>query len=150
MSQTLSELMTKLDETEADIARMSSEIEKVQEVIDNVEEGKKEEKGKARKEKALSVNDEFVEAKKEEKEIEGEDEDGKTEKKKVNVKVTNFSPAKISGLEVISCLFLVNGKLLLLILYKQNNFVFIDFANILKQFFCMTQVPCYVYLYLPF
>ena len=102
MSHTLSELMTKLDETEADIARMTSEIEKVQEVIDNADEGKKEEKDKTKKEKA-TTKEEHAKAKKEEKKKEKDDDDQEmTTKKTVNVKVTNFSPAKISGLEVTS------------------------------------------------
>jgi tRNA A37 methylthiotransferase MiaB len=80
--------MTKLDETEADIARMTSEIEKVQEVIDNADEGKKEEHAKAKKEEKKKEKD--------------DDDQEMTTKKTVNVKVTNFSPAKISGLEVTS------------------------------------------------
>jgi hypothetical protein len=97
--------MNKLDETEADIARMNSKIEKVQEVIDGVEDDgvfhhkheKKVLEKPVKKKDFLFDNEEDDE---DDLDNDEDSEDVKKDKKKVNVKVTNFSHAKISGLPV--------------------------------------------------
>ena len=104
LSHTLNELMNKLDETEADIARMNSKIEKVQEVIDSVDdEGifhHKHDKKVA--DKPAKKKDFFFDKVEEDDDLDDDEdsEDVKKDNKKVNVKVTNFSHAKISGLPV--------------------------------------------------
>lgn len=93
--------MDKLDATEADIAKMTNEIEKAQEVIDRVDKTPTSTPtpgiDKGEKEKGFEAQ----EAKAATEEESDEEEEIKLETKKVNVKVTNFSPAKLTGLQVI-------------------------------------------------
>jgi hypothetical protein len=90
LGNTLNDLMAKLDATDADIARVTDEIDKVQDVIDRAEEAvlhkdkRPDEDGAGSPSKPAATGSE----------------EAFPEKKMVNVKVSNFSPAKIAGLEV--------------------------------------------------
>ena len=110
--------MSKLDATEADIAKMTEEINKVHEVIETTEAkinslNEDELLDKQVAENQASDGDDLkVQAanldssgplkadasNEEETEVQG----SKPDQKRVNVKVTNYSPAKLAGLEVIS------------------------------------------------
>jgi hypothetical protein len=120
--------MSKLDETEADIARMTRQIEKAQEVIDDAEQGafqKTNNKDRKNKEKSPTKNDksskpkEAISSKKGEKvakvddivldkktdttdktSTEKDEKEEKPEQSQVSVKMTNLSP-NLGGLQVL-------------------------------------------------
>ena len=119
--------MSKLDETEADIARMTSQIEQAQDVIDEAEQGllqksdKKDRKNKEQKsstkpkkvlkskdailaekdEKTSTVDESLVDKKtdKSKTSAEKEEKEEKPGQSKVSVKMTNLSP-NLGGLQV--------------------------------------------------
>ena len=121
----MNELMSKLDETEADIARMTSQIEQAQDVIDEAEQGllqksdKKDRKNKEPKsstktkkasqskdaistkkdDKTSTVDESLVDKKTDKYITEKEEKEEKPGQSKVSVKMTNLSP-NLGGLQV--------------------------------------------------
>ena len=123
----MNDLMSKLDETEADIARMTSQIEQAQDVIDEAEQGllqknvKKARKNKEQKsstktkqvsklkdeiatkkvEKTSTVDESLVDkmTDKSKTSAEKEEKEEKPGQSKVSVKMTNLSP-NLGGLQV--------------------------------------------------
>ena len=117
--------MSKLDETEADIARMTSQIEQAQDVIDEAEQGllqksdKKDRKNKEQKsstktkkasqskdaistkkdDKTSTVDESLVDKKTDKSKTEKEEKEEKPGQSKVSVKMTNLSP-NLGGLQV--------------------------------------------------
>ena len=110
----MNDLMSKLDATEADLAKMTDEIHKVQEVIETTEAKIKDLNEDEQVDLATAGNhfkEDNLAAQSANRDANGPvvggvspeeaDEVSKPGQKKVNVKVTNYSPAKLAGLEVI-------------------------------------------------